>query len=68
MSECILKLDKIYYRYDSTRQILKETTYKFKKNVMYSIVGPSGSGKTTLLSLIGALDLPKEGKIFYKDK
>jgi putative ABC transport system ATP-binding protein len=26
------------------------------------LVGPSGSGKTTLLNLIGALDLPTEGK------
>jgi putative ABC transport system ATP-binding protein len=28
-----------------------------------SIAGPSGSGKTTLLNIIGALDLPTEGKV-----
>ncbi len=28
-----------------------------------SIVGPSGSGKTTLLNLIGALDVPTDGRI-----
>jgi putative ABC transport system ATP-binding protein len=27
------------------------------------VLGPSGSGKTTLLNLIGALDLPTEGRI-----
>jgi putative ABC transport system ATP-binding protein len=28
--------------------------------------GPSGSGKTTLLNLLGALDYPSEGKVFFK--
>lgn len=30
------------------------------------IAGPSGSGKTTLLNLIGALDKPDSGKIYYE--
>jgi len=30
-----------------------------------SFVGPSGSGKTTLLNLIGCLDKPTEGKLFF---
>lgn len=30
--------------------------------------GPSGSGKTTLLNLIGALDYPAIGQIFFKDQ
>ena len=32
-----------------------------------SFVGPSGSGKTTLLNLIGGLDVPTSGDIFFKD-
>jgi len=28
-------------------------------------MGPSGSGKTTLLNLLGALDLPTSGKVFF---
>ncbi len=30
------------------------------------LAGPSGSGKTTLLNLLGALDKPTEGKIFFE--
>ena len=32
---------------------------------MYAILGPSGCGKTTLLSLMGGLDSPTSGQIFY---
>jgi len=32
-----------------------------------SFVGPSGSGKTTILNLIGGLDIPTTGNIFFKN-
>lgn len=32
-----------------------------------AIMGPSGSGKTTLLNLIGFLDKPDSGNIFFRD-
>ena len=33
-----------------------------------SIIGASGCGKSTLLNLLGALDRPTEGKLYFKDK
>ena len=33
-----------------------------------SFVGPSGSGKTTILNLIGGLDVPTAGNIFFQNK
>ena len=32
-----------------------------------AITGPSGSGKTTLMNIIGMLDKPDSGTIFFKD-
>ena len=33
-----------------------------------AIMGPSGSGKSTLLSMLGALDLPTSGEVFFRGK
>ncbi|GAA0427811.1 ABC transporter ATP-binding protein [Virgibacillus sp. AGTR] len=40
----------------------------FVEGELVAIVGPSGSGKSTLLSLIGALDVPSEGEIIYRNE
>jgi len=31
------------------------------------LLGPSGSGKSTLLNILGGLDVPTSGHVFYKD-
>ncbi len=33
-----------------------------------AIVGKSGSGKSTLMNIIGALDVPTEGDIFWEGR
>ena len=35
---------------------------------MVAVIGKSGSGKSTLLNLLGGLDSPTEGQVFYNDK
>ena len=49
-------------------QVLKGVSLEVKQGEVISIVGPSGAGKTTLLQLIGTLDKPTCGKIFFNDE
>ena len=32
------------------------------------LLGPSGSGKSTLLNILGGLDVPSSGTVFYRDR
>jgi ABC-type lipoprotein export system ATPase subunit len=52
----------------SFRPVLKELNLEIEKGEKIAIIGPSGSGKTTLLNLIGALDLPDSGEVFFNQK
>ena len=49
-------------------QVLKGVSLEVKRGEVISIVGPSGAGKTTLLQLIGTLDKPTDGKIFFDNE
>jgi ABC-type lipoprotein export system ATPase subunit len=69
----ILKLDKISKGYGDQgspnfRPVLNELSLEVNAEKKIAIVGPSGSGKTTLLNLIGGLDQPDSGSIFFKGK
>jgi putative ABC transport system ATP-binding protein len=58
-----------WYKHENKQQnILKNVSVGFEKGKFYTITGPSGSGKTTFLSLASALDLPKDGQVFYEEK
>jgi ABC-type lipoprotein export system ATPase subunit len=48
------------------RLILDHLDLSVKNGERIAIVGPSGSGKTTLLNLIGTLDRPDSGNIFFE--
>ncbi|MGN0214365.1 MAG: ABC transporter ATP-binding protein [Muribaculaceae bacterium] len=46
-------------------QVLRDVCVDIRQGEVVSIVGPSGAGKTTLLQIIGTLDKPDSGTIFY---
>ncbi|MCU0360411.1 MAG: ABC transporter ATP-binding protein [Bacteroidia bacterium] len=46
-------------------EILKGVDLEIGSGEVISIVGSSGAGKTTLLSIIGTLDRPNAGELFY---
>jgi len=47
-------------------RVLKGIDLEIREKEVVSIVGASGAGKTTLLQIIGTLDRPDSGKIYYK--
>ena len=49
-------------------ELIKNLSFKLKKNSKVSITGPSGSGKTTLLNIIGLLDSDFDGLYLFKGK
>ncbi len=46
-------------------QVLKGINLHIGKQEVVSIVGPSGAGKTTLLQIVGTLDKPDGGSVFF---
>jgi lipoprotein-releasing system ATP-binding protein len=64
----LLKLDKVTKSYSKDRTILDQLDLEIKAGERMAIVGPSGSGKTTLLNLIGTLDRPDSGKMYFENQ
>jgi len=48
-------------------QVLKGIDLSISQGEIVAIVGPSGAGKTTLLQIMGTLDKPDSGEIFYEN-
>ena len=48
--------------------ILKNINLSITEGEILGIVGASGAGKSTLLHILGALDKPSSGKIFFQGK
>lgn len=60
-------LTKIYKMGDLQVHALRGINLELYDGEFVVLLGPSGSGKSTLLNILGGLDNPSGGKVFYKD-
>lgn len=59
-------ISKSFHRKDKTENtVISDISFSIKKGECFTIIGPNGSGKTTLLRILGLLEKPTQGKIFY---
>jgi len=66
----MLRIENIYKTFKNSGQIiqvLKGISLYVLPGESFGIIGPSGSGKSTLLNIMGTLEPPSEGNVFFKD-
>ena len=61
-------LTKEYPFGEATIKALNGIDFAIKRGEYATIVGPSGSGKTTFLNMIGTIDTPTSGEIYFNGK
>ncbi len=64
-----LKVQAIVKSYTSASkniQVLRGVGFEIEKNSITAVIGPSGVGKSTLLHILGGLDAPDKGEVFFE--
>lgn len=59
-------LSKKYQTGSSELSVLNDLSFQIKKGEAVCLLGASGAGKSTLLQILGTLDRPSEGRVFFK--
>jgi putative ABC transport system ATP-binding protein len=63
----VRRLTKTYHVGDVDVFALRDVSLQLPEGEFVVLLGPSGSGKSTLLNIIGGLDVPSSGEVFYRD-
>lgn len=60
------KLNKTYSKGENAVHAIKDITAEFEQGEFCAVTGPSGSGKSTLLHILGGLEYPTSGNVYYQ--
>ncbi len=63
-----VELTKVFRTDEVETTALNKVNMDISRGEFVAIMGPSGCGKSTLLNIIGLLDNPSSGKLFFLDK
>ena len=61
------EVSKVYLMGEAEIHALRSITLDLYKGEFVVLLGPSGSGKSTLLNILGGLDTPTTGDVYYRD-
>lgn len=61
--EAILEFDRVSFRYDESRETIRDLSFTVNKGEMVGIVGKNGAGKSTVAKLICGFYRPDSGRI-----
>jgi putative ABC transport system ATP-binding protein len=60
-------ITKVYHMGDVEVQALRSVDLDLYEGELVVLLGPSGSGKSTLLNILGGLDVPSSGHVFFRN-
>ncbi len=71
MSDIVLKINNLSKNYqmgEVSVKALEDVSFEVKKGEFIVILGPSGSGKSTLLNIVGGMDNPSNGEVYFNNE
>jgi putative ABC transport system ATP-binding protein len=65
----LIRIDNVHRTFDKGRvPALRGVSFTIAQGEFVAVMGPSGSGKSCLLQILGALDQPDQGEVFFRNQ